>query len=66
MLEHIVRLELIYESVQQSGHVLTTASVSAQSDNCSLSTQRYLKRLKTHGSLIQAANILIAQDGCSC
>ena len=45
--------------------LLITASVSAQSDQFSLSTQRYLKRFKTHGSLIQAANTLIAHDGCS-
>ena len=63
MLEHIVRLELIYESVQQSGHV--SLCLSAQSDYFSLPTQRYLKCFKTHGSLIQAANTLIAHDGCS-
>ena len=46
-------------------NLLITAYVSAQSGYFSLSNQRYLKRFKPHGSLIQAANTLIRQDGFS-
>ena len=51
MLEHIVRLELMSQSMSQSNSLVTIHFVkhsllSAQSDHFSLPTQRYLKRFK--------------------
>ena len=45
--------------------LLITASVSAQSDHFRCLLNGIKNVLKTHGLLIQAANTLIAHDGCS-
>ena len=66
MLEHIVRLELIYESVQQSGHVSLCSIQSLYQPSLMIFRllNGILNVLKTHSSLIQAASTLIAHDGC--